>query len=233
VWVSFNRAAESNAIGCNGNGSRQIIAAQVPQLSLPTVVPLSRESAICMLVNNPSEPNLVWAKSPVIPGHVLLICHPATIDKVMELGSRAKLGEYWGLVHGNPGPMPDGFAQVQTEGLQGPTAIFRGLKRPLHYLHAVADSDVYIYVTNPEWTYTYRPSRHGDAVMPEPKPIESVFTTFVSFNPTHIDEAASSVRKALSAKPSGVVLFWEWTESARENTLLPLDSQGRYETRIL
>ena len=184
-------------------------------------------------VNSPQTPYLVWAKAPVLPGHVLLICHAHTTDKVMDLGSRAKFGEYLGLVHGNPGPMPDGFAPVQTDGLKAPTAIFRGLRRPLHFLHAKADSDVYIYVTNPEGTYSYRSSRHGDAVVAEQQPVSSVFTTFVSFYAPHVDEAVRSVGKTPPDAPVGTILFWEWTESAPENALLPYDARGRYESRML
>jgi hypothetical protein len=156
-----------------------------------------------------------------------------TLDKVMELGSKRKLGEYWGLVHGNPGPMPDGFAEVQTEGLKEPHAIFRGLKRPLHYLHPDADADIFIYVTCPDWTYYYRPSRHGDAVMPEIKPISSVFTTFVTFHGLHVDAALGAVEKTAPDRPTGVVLFWEWTEADPRDPRLPYDSGSRYGSRML
>lgn len=184
-------------------------------------------------INSPAKPHLVWVRNPIVSSHVLVLCDPATLDKVMELGSKRKLGEYWGLVHGNPGPMPDGLAPVETDGLKAPRAIFRGLKRPLHYLHPDADTDVFVYVTSSDYTYCYRPSRHGDAVMPEPKPIDSVFTTFVSFNPHHINEAVAPMRQTPSDRPVGVVLFWEWTESAPDDPSLPYDSTNRYGSRML
>jgi hypothetical protein len=191
--------------------------------------------------NSPQYPHVVWARSPIVQTqYVLLLCHPTTITKVMELGSKAKLGEYWGLVHGNPGPMPESVMPVATDGLKNPVAIFRGLKRPLHHIRAEADTSAIIYVTNPDATYVYRSSRHGDALIPEPKPLSSVFTTFVSFDPDHVDEAIRTVGKKLPtssdgfpAKPSGIVLFWEWTECARGQPNLPYDHQLRYGSRML
>jgi hypothetical protein len=51
-------------------------------------------------VNSPVECNFVWARTPHGAGYIKLLCNPQTIDKVMELGSQAKFGEYVGLVHG-------------------------------------------------------------------------------------------------------------------------------------
>ena len=203
--------------------------------NLVIIPQINHESAIYMHipVNSPQDPLIVWAKAPVVPGYVPLICYAATMDKVMELGSLAKLGEYLGLVHGNPGPMPEGFPSVETDGLKNPRAIFRGLRRPLHFLHPDADTDVYIYVTCPEWTYSYRRSLRGDAVVAEKKPISSVFTTFVSFHSQHVDEARRRVEKTTQdTTPVGSILFWEWTESAPESSFLPYDAKGRYESRI-
>lgn len=181
-------------------------------------------------VNAPATPNIVWALHPHFGGFGKLFCHPQTVDKVMELGSLSKIGEYYGLVHGNPPVPPEGFEHCQTDGLKAPVAIFKGLKRPMHYGHPAADGDVYIYVTNPEFTWGYHNSSHGDALLRAPKPIESVFTTYVSYESAHVDAASSSMRN--NGKFDGLVLFWEWTESARNEPHLPHDFEKRYAMRI-
>jgi len=183
-------------------------------------------------VNSPINCNLVWARNPHGAGYIKLICHPQTIDKVMELGAESKFGEYVGLVHGNPPVPPDGFTHVQTDGLKRPVAIFKGLKRPLYHLDGSADGDVYIYVTNPTATYSYRPSVHGNTILECPRPVDSVFTTFVSVSPDHVDEAFRSMGKPRLQDVQGVVFFWEWTESARNSPLLPFEHNTRYLTRI-
>ena len=77
-------------------------------------------------VNSPIQPNLVWALNPHGGGYLKLLCHPQTIDKVMELGSESKLGEYCGLVHGNPSVPPDGFDHCQSSGFWSPMQFLRG-----------------------------------------------------------------------------------------------------------
>jgi hypothetical protein len=183
--------------------------------------------------NSPQTPNLVWAKSPVSSGYKILICHPQTIDKISQFGSRSIIGEYWGLVHGNPGAMPDGFFAVKTDGLMAPAAIFKGLKRPLHYVLSSADSTVYIYVSDATNTYSFRSSTYGNAVMTEPRPIDSVFTTFVSFEADHIDDVTRTMGKRLNAVVHGVVLYWEWTECSKDEPHLPNEYSIRYGSRVL
>lgn len=150
----------------------------------------------------------------------------------MEFGSEYKLGEYHGLVHGNPPVPPEGFERCQTDGIKAPDSVFKGLRRPLHFEHPTADGDVYVYVTNPDWTWSYRPSRHGDALMKARKPIESVFTTYVSYEQEHVDAAIRSMGNRAPSEICGIVLFWEWTESARDMSCLPYDFEKRYVTRI-
>lgn len=129
--------------------------------------------------------------------------------------------------------MPDGFSDVQTSGLKEPSAIFRGLKRPLHYVTPRADSQVLAYVTCPEWSYEFRKSRHGNAVVPVQKPTQSVFTTFVSFAPEHVDESRGSMREDAPADLAGVVLLWEWTESSPDDPRFPFDHMNRYSQRLM
>jgi hypothetical protein len=99
--------------------------------------------------NEAGNPRWVWAKTPIGPGFIKLIIHPLTFQKMVDFGSKAKIGEFWGLVHGNCGPMPEGFEPVHTDGLKLPASIFRGLKRPLHHITGHAGNQVIIYVTNP------------------------------------------------------------------------------------
>jgi hypothetical protein len=184
-------------------------------------------------INETGNPLWIWAKRPIGTGFVRLAAHNATVGKFVDLGSKAKLGEFWGLVHGNPGPMPDGFPEVQTSGLKEPSGIFRGLKRPLHYVTPRADSQVLAYITCPDWSYEFRNSRHGNAIVTCQKPTQSVFTTFVSFASEHIDEARKNMRDDAPADLDGVVLFWEWTESSPDNPRFPFDHENRYNQRLM
>jgi hypothetical protein len=159
-------------------------------------------------INEVGNPRWVWARNPLAPGFDRLAVHPLTFEKIISLGSNAKMGEFWGLVHGNSGPMPIGFSPVQTGGIKEPLSIFQGLKRPLHHVTGVADAQVYVYVTSPESSFEFRSSVHGNVVIPVPKPIDSVFTTFVSYAPEHVDEAVGNMEQKSASTFSGVVLFW-------------------------
>ena len=108
------------------------------------------------------------------------------------------MGEYVGLVHGAFAPRPDGMAVIGTPGLKRPVAIFRGVRRPMHYLHTGNGDEVLVYVTNPRHTYRYplRDKFTGRGPVIEPKPLDAVFTTFVSLDPDHIDGAVQSVSEA-------------------------------------
>ena len=180
--------------------------------------------------NDPDKPNLVHALHPHNRGkYILLRVAPETIRIWAHwFGSEAKIGEYVGLVHGNF------LGSVRgTTGLLKPTAIFKGLRRPLHHVTMNADHDVYIYVTNPEQNYCYPiRNRFGDSnVEFAEKPIQSVFTTFVSLLKDHIDATMGGMADKDSV--DGVVLFWEWTEASAKDESVPYDSETRFDQRVL
>ncbi|MGH6822730.1 MAG: hypothetical protein ACRECP_04075 [Methylocella sp.] len=184
--------------------------------------------------NEIGNPHWVWARRPLEPDFVKLAVHAATFNKIVELGSRAKIGEFWGLVHGNPGLMPDEFDEpIHTSGLKQPVAIYRGLRRPMHYITDRADSQILVYVTTPEATYHFKETNVGNGLVKMPKPIRSVFTTFVSFAREHIDDARTQVTQDVPVNYAGVVLFWEWTESSRSDSSLPFDAENRYSQRLM
>lgn len=181
--------------------------------------------------------HLVWAMDPRNPSALVsLVCHPQTIEKLAGAGLSSKLGEFWGLVHGNPPPHPDPEAPSYELGLclRKPRAVFKGVKRPLHFGHSAADRDVYVYVTNP--TVTYRIKDHmtfGPVLDPDKAPIESVFATFVTFDQGHVDQIVSNMRQAPDHEVGGIVTFWEWTERSRKDSYLPNEHETRYSTRLL
>jgi hypothetical protein len=169
-----------------------------------------------------------------VPDYVYLLAHPATIRKWLAMGVRSKMGEYWGLVHGNfpANPefhdTPDGSA-----GLIRPTAIFQGVKRPLHDGIVAGDGDILIYVTKPDRNYSIRHAREGDVIEEAVRPENAVFTTFVTFQPDKVDVVRADMPKAGVQPIDGLVLFWEWTEASSIDPRLPFDFGTRYEERLL
>jgi len=182
--------------------------------------------------NQEGEHRWVWARDPFGAGFVRLSVNRTTFEKIIQWGARAKMGEFWGLVHGRPGPMPMGYAPVINAGLMQPTAIFRGLKRPLHYVDARADSQIVVYVTDPNCSYEFRNSREGNALLQTAKPIDAVFTTFVSFAPEHLDDCVANMQHEGQITLQGAILFWEWTESCPNNPRFPYDHENRYVARL-
>lgn len=183
-----------------------------------------------------SEANTVWAMDPHNPDSLIkLACHPQTISKIVEAGWRFKIGEYWGLVHGNPpaNPLREIDSAAGFPALRKPAAVFQGLKRPMHNVHSLADRDVLIYVANPPHTYSYKDHiEYGGILESWKKPESSVFTTFISLNAAHVDGAIAQVPNNPREAVRGVVLFWEWTESGPKEPSLPYDSAIRYDRRI-
>ena len=126
---------------------------------------------------------------------------------------RAKLGEFAGLVHGN---IEDG-----TFGLLEAKALFKGIKRPC--IHTNHDADVYVYVTNPSFTYTYLGiPRYGKK--PPKKiqaPNDSVFVTYVTLN-KETDEFGAI----------GRILDWEWVFRDKDDLEYPFEYRVRYDKQV-
>lgn len=130
--------------------------------------------------------------------------------------------------------MPDEFgAPIHTSGLKKPVAIYKGLKRPMHFITGHADSQILIYITTPKYTYRFKSTNSGNGLLKMQKPAQSVFTTFVSFALEHIDDARANVPQDEPEDIAGVVLFWEWTESSRSDSSLPFDAETRYSQRLM
>ncbi len=163
-----------------------------------------------------------------------LLAHPLTLGKIFQAGWSWKAGEYWGLVHGNPPPAhAEAHSAPGAPALRQPRAIFKGLQRPLHNGHITAGNDIYIYVSNPEHTYTYKDHiTYGGLLETNRPPVSSVFTTFVSFDSELIDGVSSAVQETPARPFGGIVLFWEWTEASTQEADLPHDFGSRYSKRI-
>lgn len=57
-------------------------------------------------VNSPAQPNVVWARNPHGGGYIQLLCHPQTIDKVMELGLQLLEGSFQLIYNDAPEKLP-------------------------------------------------------------------------------------------------------------------------------
>ena len=75
---------------------------------------------------------------------------------------------------------------IRQEGvLLAPTAVFKGIRRPMH--SEGVDNFVFVYVSSPTCDYRYvKP--HYDAVDSVSPPTQSVFVTFVSRAPSIVRE---------------------------------------------
>jgi hypothetical protein len=163
---------------------------------------------------------------------ITLICHPQTVAKIVQWGDLWSIGEFLGLVHGEPPkhPDPDAPVNVGHPCLRQPTAIFQGLKRPLR--DKMLDEETYIYVSKPPFTCCYKDhARFGGLLKREEPPIESVFVTFASLRRDHVDAALADMPEA-NPNINGVILFWEWTDHSPENSLLPFDHHNRYVRKL-
>lgn len=182
--------------------------------------------------NEPEKPSIIWARDFNEPvGRFPLRAHGQTVRLWAEaFGSEAKMGEFAGLVHGVT--VEQGSRVQHSDGLLAPTAVFRGLKRPLHNLTSSADQLVYIYITNPPWTFKLsRQRRHEDAPLERlPPPITSVFATYVTFEQDQID--AEFVDVAQREQPVGLVVGWEWLEASNRTPNLPYDYDFRFDARV-
>jgi hypothetical protein len=172
-----------------------------------------------------------------------LILHPQSDAKFHQSGMDGAQGDYWGLIHGRPPLHPDPearnrFSAQCMQVLLSPTAIYQGLRRPMHFGYPGADDDVLIYVARPPDCYRFKHHRdYGGVLEAKERPARSVFTAFVSLEPFHVDGARRLLHNATTCadglRAEGVLLFWEWTLADPENEELPEETDTRYEKRIM
>jgi hypothetical protein len=183
--------------------------------------------------NDPTQPSFIWAKDFTRPiGRLCLRAQGETVRLWAEaFGSAAKIGEFWGLVHGVVRVGEDATRQL-SDGLLNPVAVFRGLKRPLHNITSDADAHVYIYIMNPDATYRFpiRDRFAGGELERLQPPMESVFATYVTFQQNHIDEECGLV--AQGVQPVGLVVGWEWLEASMRTPSLPYDYDSRFDAKV-
>ena len=194
--------------------------------------------------SNPLYEHLVRATDPLRRNQAIALgVNWSTIQKLVDAKWSYKVGEYLGLVHGRQPANPDPearnrFPQPDYEGLLQPSAIFKGLRRPLHDGLVEIGDDVLTYVCTPSFTCRHVHHRDfGPVLMKEQPPNDSVFTAYVSLDPNHLDGIEVGVHTLLSrvGAPTvgGVVFFWEWTERSRSKPTLPEDFANRYGPRLL
>jgi hypothetical protein len=182
--------------------------------------------------NDPKKSRLVWALSPNTEGHYdrLIVSHE-TFQAYKESGCSYKIGEYLGLIHGNFG---EDINVEGTTGLLNPTAIFKGLRRPMRNNNS--SQDIYIFVTNPDRNYGFPEKNAFSSVGPtrEEVPRNSVFLTYVEYNLEIVETI--KLRSGYTANDliAGVIHSWEWVFACDKNPNLPAShNDGRFISRIL
>ncbi len=164
--------------------------------------------------SNKDTPNIVLAPSFEDKNkRISLRIMPGLIAQYDKDNFRAKLGEFAGLVHGN--------IENGTFGLLGATALFKGIKRPC--INKNHDADVYAYVTNPDFTYTYVGIPRYSKKPPEKiqAPNDCVFVTYVTFN-----------KKTDEFGAVGRILDWEWVFRDKEIPEYPYNHKVRYDKKV-
>lgn len=181
--------------------------------------------------SSPFEQKIVLARAPTLEGgQVKLVVDVNTLKSIVRMpaGQRDKLGQYLGLVHGNPW-LPDQphSADDVTSGMTAPVAIFQGLKRPKNvHRH---DTETVIYVLPHRRNYVFL----GNNAMRVAAPAGAVFVVYADFGGEAVDAAKAAVTYTLPDDVKGVVCDWEWVAASPSDARLPVDATvpGRRYTR--
>jgi len=162
---------------------------------------------------------------------IKLYASPSTLRQIFTDRLEAKAGEYFGLVHGNWNEYvgDDELVDGGTSGLLGATSLFRGIRRPR--LDDGRDEQIYVYVLNPKWSYTYKRDESG--LRRTEKPYNSVFVAYVELrNDGAALEEAEKLSQDVKSQIRGVVQFWEWVLAADDDKTLPDSFNARYDERM-
>lgn len=184
------------------------------------------------------RPFEVVAPSPWNPQqNVVLHVNRSWVGRMAQLGLKEAYGQYFGLILGIA-CLTHADLSVTLEdtgdGLGVATrAVFQGLQRPMG--SAAWDTGVFVYVSNPKANYTWvdhiDPALSGPYAWRNPKPANSVFTTFVRF----VDAEGKTIEREseMSATPpQGFIESWEWTFGSPTDASLPDDYDHRYARRM-
>jgi len=146
---------------------------------------------------------------------VVLLAHPDLMERHFRSRNLSALGAYQGILR-------------QESILLRPTAVFKGIKRPVH--SEGVDNFIFVYVSSPECDYRYSKPHYKavDSMLP---PTQSVFVTFVSRAPALVRSLQSSLGCSMDDF-QGVVLGWEWTLASQTDTALPDNFAKRYTRRV-
>lgn len=171
-------------------------------------------------------PNSVRAPSPFdqLTLCTLKISHHDTC-RAARAGRRQPAFDLWGVVLGNPPPVPG--IDARNDPLPGPLtsiaeahACFRGIERPL----AEDDDgwDVVAYILRPRFFYEYDPNMVSVALkVPVPRGV--VFVVYARLA-NEKDVVASGV--------SGVITHWDFVEADSADPKLPVNHSSRYRERL-
>jgi hypothetical protein len=157
------------------------------------------------------------AVPPISPRLIQVVVHPLVLRSHLSARNMSAFGQLSGLILGD---------QV----LVNPTALFKGVKRPLH--SDGVDNFVFIYVSKPQYTYRFSKwkgkSREPDTLL---APANSVFVTYVSLTRPVVAEVQKLLQSTEIAF-RGTILGWEWIHECPERTLLPIHHASRYKRVI-
>jgi hypothetical protein len=157
------------------------------------------------------------AVPPVSPRLIPVVVHPSVLNSHLSARNMSAFGQLSGLI-------------LRDQVLVNPTALFKGVKRPLH--SDGVDNFVFVYVSKPDYTYRFSKWK-GKKGVPDTllAPANSVFVTYVSLTRPVVAE----VQKLLQHQEiafRGTILGWEWVHECPENPLLPINHATRYKKSI-
>ena len=171
-------------------------------------------------------PEIVHAPSPFnrVELCTLKISRNDTL-KAARAGRRQPAFDLWGIVLGNPPPVPgvDARNDLQPGALTSIAeahACFRGIERPL----AEDDdgSNVIAYILRPRFFYEYDPNMVSVALkVPVPRGV--VFAVYVRLIDTN---------KVVASGPIGVITHWGFVEADNADPKLPVNHASRYRAQL-
>lgn len=166
-----------------------------------------------------AHPLAAAAFSPIAKGRqIVLACSRATLNAAIDGGLNSKLGEWIGLVHGNPSGGAEVLQPIQARRL------FRGLSRP-------GFTDVFAYIVPTRITFIWPRTFQSQGIRPVTAPAPtSVFAVYVRIAERPDNDVRVLQLRDETGIPSiaGEVLDWEFVMADEQVRDLPHGYQTRY-----
>jgi hypothetical protein len=150
----------------------------------------------------------------------------STLDsrKLLQLGRRQLILEFWSVVVGVPPPVPGVAArnrplERELTSLIEAHALFRGIERP--FAQDDDGGDVLAYVLKPQNFYEFDPNMVSVASKMR-VPDDVVYVVYICLDP--VGDVPGPVR--------GTITHWGFVEADPVNPWLPVNHSSRYRTRV-